>query len=310
MARPTKDGLDYFPLDVDFFENEKIEAISGEFGLKGEAIAIRLLCAIYDKGYFIVWNDLLKMKLLKRIPGTSKELLDQVINRLVKWDLFNEDLFNSDMVLTSKAIQEVYLEATKRRKKQKPTLYWINDDSNPPSTGVNVYINPQSKVNKSKVNKSKVNSNENLPAAPDEIFQVYEDCYGIINGTITESLLTWINDLSDELVIEAIQRSYKQGKNFRYAEGIMRNWASKKYTTMDQVLADDTRHEQNSKPAYQRSGRKEVLPEGFEKWPEATTEQTAKKVTPEERKQLEKEVEEIKRKLREERDHVSSGKQT
>lgn len=304
MARPTKDGLDYFPLDVDFFENEKIEAISGEFGLKGEAIAIRLLCAIYDKGYFIVWNDLLKMKLLKRIPGTSKELLDQVINRLVKWDLFNEDLFNSDMVLTSKAIQEVYLEATKRRKKQKPTLYWINDDSNPPSKGVNVYINPQSKVKESKVNKSKVNSNKNLPAPPnDKIFQVYEDCYGIINGTITESLLTWINDLSDELVIEAIQRSYKQGKNFRYAEGIMRNWASKKYTTMDQVLADDTRHEQNSKPTYQRSGRKAYEPDWLDKEPE---EITTKPADP----NLNQQVEEIKRKLREEREHVSSGKQT
>ncbi|EAE0718376.1 DUF4373 domain-containing protein [Listeria monocytogenes] len=304
MARPTKDGLDYFPLDVDFFENEKIEAISGEFGLKGEAIAIRLLCAIYDKGYFIVWNDLLKMKLLKRIPGTSKELLDQVINRLVKWGLFNEDLFNSDMVLTSKAIQEVYLEATKRRKKQKPTLYWINDDSNPSSKGVNVYINPQSKVKESKVNKSKVNSNENPPSAPDKIFQVYEDCYGIINGTITESLLTWINDLSDELVIEAIQRSYKQGKNFRYAEGIMRKWASKKYTTMDQVKAEDIRHEQNNKPAYQRSGRKEVLPEGFEKWPEATTEKTTPKMTPEQKAQFEKIMAERKK------DHVSSGKQT
>lgn len=145
-----------------------------------------------------------------------------------------------------------------------------------------------------------VEQKENAAAPPnDKIFQVYEDCYGIINGTITESLLTWINDLSDELVIEAIQRSYKQGKNFRYAEGIMRNWASKKYTTMDQVLADDTRHEQNSKPAYQRSGRKEVLPDWLDKEPE---EITTKPVDP----NLNQQVEEIKRKLREEREHVSS----
>ena len=40
MARPTKDGLDYFPLDVDVFEDEKIEAIAGEFGLKGEIAVI------------------------------------------------------------------------------------------------------------------------------------------------------------------------------------------------------------------------------------------------------------------------------
>ena len=52
MARPTKEGLDYFPLDVDVFEDEKIEAIAGEFGLKGEIAVIKLLCAIYKKGYF------------------------------------------------------------------------------------------------------------------------------------------------------------------------------------------------------------------------------------------------------------------
>lgn len=34
MARPNKMGLDYFPFDVDFFNDEKIVAISGNSGLK------------------------------------------------------------------------------------------------------------------------------------------------------------------------------------------------------------------------------------------------------------------------------------
>lgn len=58
MARPAKEGLDYFPLDVGIFEDEKIEAIAGEFGIKGELAVIKLLCAIYKKGYFILWDDL------------------------------------------------------------------------------------------------------------------------------------------------------------------------------------------------------------------------------------------------------------
>ncbi|MCZ3393276.1 DUF4373 domain-containing protein, partial [Enterococcus faecium] len=41
MARPIKQGLDYFPLDVDFFEDEVIDGISGEFGIKGELITIK-----------------------------------------------------------------------------------------------------------------------------------------------------------------------------------------------------------------------------------------------------------------------------
>ena len=89
MARPTKNGLDYSPLDVHIFEDEKIEAIAGEFGIKGELAVIKLLCAVYEKGYFVVWNDLTKAKLLKRLPGTSKDLLEQVVNRLVTWEFFN-----------------------------------------------------------------------------------------------------------------------------------------------------------------------------------------------------------------------------
>ena len=85
MARPNKMGLDYFPFDVDFFNDEKIVAISGEFGIKGEIVVIKLLCAIYRNGYFILWNDLLKFKLLRDLPGVSSELLDSIMNRLVLW---------------------------------------------------------------------------------------------------------------------------------------------------------------------------------------------------------------------------------
>ena len=43
MARPEEKGLKYYPFDVDFFNDEKIEAISGEFGIKGEIVAVRLV---------------------------------------------------------------------------------------------------------------------------------------------------------------------------------------------------------------------------------------------------------------------------
>ena len=64
MARPQKHGLDYFPFDCDFFDDEKIVAINGQFGIKGEIAAVKLLCAIYRNGYFIKWCDAVKIKLL------------------------------------------------------------------------------------------------------------------------------------------------------------------------------------------------------------------------------------------------------
>ena len=35
LARPRKDGLDYFPLDADFFEDEKIKILKARYGADG-----------------------------------------------------------------------------------------------------------------------------------------------------------------------------------------------------------------------------------------------------------------------------------
>lgn len=118
MARPIKEGLDYFPLYVDIFEDEKIEAISGEFGIKGEIIVVKLLCAIYKKGYFILWSDLIIAQMLKRLPGISKDLLNNVVERLVLGEFFDKDLFHSAGILTSEKIQEIFLKLQKEEKVQ------------------------------------------------------------------------------------------------------------------------------------------------------------------------------------------------
>lgn len=115
MARPRKNGLDYFPFDVDFFNDEKIVAIAGEFGVKGEIATIKLLCAIYRNGYFIEWNEMLLMKLLHQLPGLSSELISQIVERLVKWGFFDKDLFNSASILTSQGIQKRYFDVAKKR---------------------------------------------------------------------------------------------------------------------------------------------------------------------------------------------------
>lgn len=129
MARPNKTGLDYFPFDVDFFADEKIAAISGEFGIKGEITVVKLLCAVYRNGYFILWNEPLKYKLLRDLPGVSSELIDQIVNRLVRWGFFDEGLFDSVKVLTSRGIQKRYFSITRRRGIQKNDEYILGDDS-------------------------------------------------------------------------------------------------------------------------------------------------------------------------------------
>ena len=155
MARPNKQGLDYFPLDVGIFENDKMLAISGEFSVKGEIIVLRLLCEIYRNGYFVEFSELLKNK-LARLGGLSGGLVDEVVRKLVKYEFFDGFVFSEYNILTSKNIQKVYLEASKRRKDIDLSQYWLLDEINvyinSPSSKINAHINAQNKKKESKVN--------------------------------------------------------------------------------------------------------------------------------------------------------------
>jgi len=46
MARPIKRGLNYFPFDIDFFQDEKVVCVAGEFGLKAEITIVKLLLSL------------------------------------------------------------------------------------------------------------------------------------------------------------------------------------------------------------------------------------------------------------------------
>ncbi|HFU6522545.1 TPA: Lin1244/Lin1753 domain-containing protein [Enterococcus hirae] len=235
MARPTKEGLDYFPLDVDVFEDEKIEAIAGEFGLKGEIAVIKLLCAIYKKGYFILWNDLTQATLLKRLPGVSKEMLNQIVNRLVKWGFFDKQLFDSVEVLTSENIQATYFEATKRRKSPKPTKYVINANINTQDERDNDDINPQSKSKESKVNEIK-DYEEDMG-----VYEFIQKSWGKPpTGILQDALGPWIREWGSEMILFAFQSAYENSVEMhglkKYVDRILATWKSNNVSTLQEAV--------------------------------------------------------------------------
>lgn len=61
MARPKKKGLEYFPLDVDIFEDDKLFDVQNDYGPLGEIIYIRLLCLVYRNGYYYQFESLDKL---------------------------------------------------------------------------------------------------------------------------------------------------------------------------------------------------------------------------------------------------------
>ena len=50
----TYDGINYFPIAVNFMEENAMEVIEAKYGMKGLAIVLKLLCKIYKEGYYSV----------------------------------------------------------------------------------------------------------------------------------------------------------------------------------------------------------------------------------------------------------------
>jgi len=117
MAYSGKIGLDYFPLDVGFFEDDKIELIEAEFGPKGIVIALKLLCKVYKEGGFYKWGDDECLLFSKRAGAeVVPSFVREVVMGLVRRSFFDKKVFDSFQVLTSKGIQKRYFEAAERRK--------------------------------------------------------------------------------------------------------------------------------------------------------------------------------------------------
>lgn len=124
MARPRKTTLNYFPVDVNFLDDERIVALSGKYGATVYSIIMVLTTVIYSKGYYIEWNELMKYKILSKLQGISEEVFDDCLSFLCKWDYFDKDLFAKG-ILTSVDIQVRYFEATKRWVKIDNPLYLL-----------------------------------------------------------------------------------------------------------------------------------------------------------------------------------------
>lgn len=191
MANKLKEGLDYFSFDVDFFQDDKIELISAEFGLKGEIIAIRLLCQIYRNGYFYKWGKDESLLFAKRVGnGVTGSFVDEVVMGLVKRSFFDEGVFNSFQILTSKGIQKRFVEGAKRRQEiHLESSYMLVDPSefknvniivdNVRINSINVNINSQRKGKEVKEGKERkcVKVLDYVSLTPTEIEKLKND-YG------------------------------------------------------------------------------------------------------------------------------------
>lgn len=109
MARPIKSSLDYFPLDTVL--DKKFEIIEARYGIKGFAVIVKLFQFIYGgEGYYCEWSEDVLYVFAKKI-GVGAGSVSEILDTALKKGIFDIDMYKKYSILTSKGIQQRYVEA-------------------------------------------------------------------------------------------------------------------------------------------------------------------------------------------------------
>ena len=280
MARPQKEGIDYFPLDVDMDHDDKIQLIEAEHGVMGFGIIIKLLMKIYAEGYYYQWSEKEQLLFSKR-TNVDINQVNAVINSCIKWGMFDSEVYEKHKILTSSGIQRRYVTATSRRKDvqmiREYTLIDVESASNiviANINGVNVNSNstrdefmpektPQSKVKESKVKEStssppivppppppeKPKNGESRKSPISSIVEIFNNNIHPITPIESEKLLSWLDEgMSPDVVIYAINEAVLNAtRNMSYIEAILRNLHGEGITTIEGVNARTRRRKKAPK---------------------------------------------------------------
>lgn len=157
MARPAKQGLDYYPLDVDFLQDIKVRRLLRAHGAQAIAVIINIYSQIYkDEGYYLAWSPDREFWTADELDLEEGEVA-AVLSEALAVNLFDAAIFEQYGVLTSAGIQARFFGAAGRRKRVsyrdefilidlEPFPNAIIDDTNRVSANrnrVNVDINPE-----------------------------------------------------------------------------------------------------------------------------------------------------------------------
>lgn len=258
-------GINYFPLNVHL--DDKFELIEAEFGLKGFAIVVKLFQKIYgQQGYYCEWTEDVALLFGKNV-GLGGDAVSEIVRAAIKRGIFDSELYDKYQILTSRGIQERYFEAVSRRKEVEVRKEYLlikvdqiyknvrilNENVNISSKNVN--ISEQKKVEESKVKEKKVEERE-LPRLPARIVKLYENNIAPLTPITLQGLDDWLNDMSEDVVIYAIEEAVKNNKrNYRYIEAILRNHFNAGRTTLAEVQgAKKTYNKGNEQSVYDDNG--------------------------------------------------------
>ncbi|SEQ47297.1 DnaD and phage-associated domain-containing protein [Virgibacillus subterraneus] len=121
-------------------------------------------------------------------------------------------------------------------------------------------------IKQKKDKKKRNNTKRNDTAATTDVFVFYQENFGVINPFVSDALQNWLNDMGEDLVLDAMKRALVRGKgNWCYVQGILQAWVKKGITSVEAAKAEQVEFRRNQQ-RQQRSyvaGTEEVVPGWF-----------------------------------------------
>ena len=133
MARPKKEGLDYFPLDTDMFSDEKVRILKARYGTDGIALYLYILCRIYRHGYYVRYDedfDYVAAEELQMSVAKVQQIMTYLFSRSLLTKLTKvSTLVIPVTIITSHGIQRRFQQAVKARAQKTPIAveeaFWL-----------------------------------------------------------------------------------------------------------------------------------------------------------------------------------------
>ncbi|MCI5685339.1 MAG: DUF4373 domain-containing protein [Enterococcus gallinarum] len=277
MARPTKKGLDYFPLDVDFLSDLKVRRIIKACGKEAVHILVALLANIYrDEGYYVLWDDDLAFLVADEV-GTKEGTVEELVKKAVQVKFFDKDIFDKYSVLTSKGIQSRYILATKERKKVELEYKYLltnevnrsNISINGRNNSVNQGNNQQSKEKESKEKESKEKEiKEDATASESASLETFQKLWLFPNIVQVDDLLNLVDIYGDELVNAAIKlagsKDVPKNRAISFLTASLQEWADANVKTIEQAREYQRTRGAKKQSYNQKPIREEQLPDWAE----------------------------------------------
>lgn len=208
---------------------------------------------------------------------------------------------DSTQVSTQTSTQDSTQRVTKKRRsntalatEKAENTQISTQDSTPISTQKSTSLNKQNKTKQNKIevcsscseNETSIeNSSANDDAPKENVFEFYQQNFGMLSPFVQQDMLYWIQDIGHELVLEALKRALEQNKEYGYAKRIMQSWVKKGVDTLEKAMVERVQYVRSFDKKtnnYSRTGRVAPMPDRFKNQNE--TKET--KLSPEEEQKI------------------------